>query len=204
MKIIFATTNNGKMKEVREILGDLNMEVFSLEEVGISIEIEENGTTFEENALIKARTISKLCPGELVLADDSGLEVDRLDKEPGIHSARYLGEDTAYEEKNRAILERLEGVETKDRTARFVCAIAAILPNGKEMVCRATLEGRIAESAAGKNGFGYDPIFWVPGCNCTSAELTIEEKNKRSHRGQALRLMRDNIRGCIDAIPNCK
>lgn len=204
MKIIFATTNNGKMEEVREILGDLKLDILSLKEAGITAEIDENGTTFEENALIKARVIAQLCPGELVMADDSGLEIDALNKEPGIHSARYLGEATPYSEKNRVILERLDGTPTQERTARFVCAIAAILPNGKEMVCRSTFEGRIADSASGNNGFGYDPIFWVPGCECTSAELTLEEKNKHSHRGQALRFMKNNLGGCIDALSNCK
>lgn len=204
MKIIFATNNDGKMEEVREILGDLGMEILSLNEAGIDSEIDENGSTFEENAMIKARAVFQLCPGEFVIADDSGLEIDALDKEPGIHSARYLGENTSYKEKNRVILERLVGVATVDRTARFVCAIAAILPNGKEMVCRATFEGRIAESASGNNGFGYDPIFWVPGNGCTSAELTMEEKNKHSHRGQALRFMKKNIGGCLDALSNRK
>lgn len=204
MKIIFATTNNGKMEEVREILGDHGMEILSLKEVGIAVDIEENGCTFEENALIKARAIAQLCPGELIMADDSGLEIDALDKEPGIHSARYLGETTPYNEKNRVILERLEGVPTQERTARFVCAIAAIFPNGKEMVCRSTFEGRIADAPSGNNGFGYDPIFWVPGCGCTSAELTMEEKNKHSHRGQALRFMKKNLGGCIDALSNRK
>lgn len=201
MRIIFATTNEDKMKEMREILGDLGMQILSLKEAGIQVLVDENGQTFEENALIKAREIAKLCPADLILADDSGLEIDALNKEPGIYSARYLGEDTSYEEKNRIILERMSPFGGKERSARFVCAIAAIIPNkGKEMVCRATFEGEIANQPAGENGFGYDPIFWVPSLQCTSAELSMEEKNRRSHRGQALRAMKRNMEECLHAI----
>lgn len=160
MRIIFATTNEGKMKEIREILGDLGLQILSLKEAGIDVMVDENGSTFEENALIKAREIAKLCPNDLILADDSGLEIDALNKEPGIYSARYLGEDTPYDEKNCIILDRMSSFEGKERSARFVCAIAAIIPNkGKEMVCRATFEGEIANQSAGDNGFGYDPIY---------------------------------------------
>ncbi len=205
MRIIFATTNEGKMKEIREILGDLGLQILSLKEAGIDVMVDENGSTFEENALIKAREIAKLCPNDLILADDSGLEIDALNKEPGIYSARYLGEDTPYDEKNRIILDRMSSFEGKERSARFVCAIAAIIPNkGKEMVCRATFEGEIANQTAGDNGFGYDPIFWVPSLQCTSAELSMEEKNRRSHRGQALRAMKRNMEECLHAISDRK
>lgn len=185
MKIIFATGNQGKMKEVKMILSDLGCEILSMKEAGITIDIVEDGKTFEENAMIKAQAIAKL-EKAIVLADDSGLEVDYLNKEPGIYSSRYLGEDTPYEEKNRQIMERLEGVEWEKRTARFVCAIAGVMPDGKTFTTRATIEGYIGTESRGSNGFGYDPIFYVPEYDCTTAELTLEQKNKISHRGKAL------------------
>ncbi len=192
-RIIFATTNEGKMREIREIMADLDVEIVSLKEAGISVEIEENGTTFEENAIIKAKTIMELT-NELVLADDSGLEVDYLNKEPGIYSARYLGEDTPYSEKNRIIIERLEGVEKSLRTARFVCAIAAAFPNGNVITTRGTIEGYIGYEQRGSNGFGYDPIVYVEELGKTTAELSMEEKNKISHRGKALEEMKKNLK----------
>lgn len=192
-KIIFATSNEGKMKEVRSILADLGMEVLSMKEAGIQADVVEDGTTFEENAVIKASEIAKVC-GEIVLADDSGLEIDYLNKEPGIYSARYMGEDTSYAVKNQNLIERLEGVEDEKRTARFVCAIAAAFPDGTVEITRGTIEGRIGYEEKGKNGFGYDPIFYVPEYGCTTAELTLEQKNEASHRGKALRLMKDIIR----------
>ena len=189
-KIIFATGNKDKMKEIRMILSDLDVEILSMKEAGISVDIEENGTTFEENALIKARAICKLA-GEMVLADDSGLEIDYLNKEPGIYSARYMGEDTSYHIKNKSLIDRLEGVPDEKRTARFVCAIAAVFPDGKELVVRGTVEGIIGYEEKGENGFGYDPIFYLPERGCTTAELSPEEKNSISHRGNALRLMNE-------------
>ncbi len=191
-KLIFATGNEGKMKEIRMILGDLDYEILSLKEAGIQADIVEDGTTFEENAVIKARAISELS-GCLVLADDSGLEVDYMDKMPGIFSARWMGEDTSYDIKNKAILEKLEGVPEKQRTARFVCAIAAAFPDGRVVTKRATIEGIIGYEIKGENGFGYDPIFYVPEYGRTTAELTPEEKNAISHRGKALRLMREEL-----------
>ena len=192
-KVIFATSNEGKMKEVRSILEDLGMEVLSMKEAGIQAEVVEDGTTFEENAMIKATEIAKVC-GQIVLADDSGLEVDYLNKEPGIYSARYMGEDTSYAIKNQSLIDRLEGVEDEKRTARFVCAIAAAFPDGTVEVTRGTIEGRIGYEEQGGNGFGYDPIFYVPEYGCTTAELTLEQKNKASHRGKALRLMKEIIK----------
>ena len=192
-KIIFATSNEGKMKEVRSILEDLGMEVLSMKEAGIQADVIEDGTTFEENAIIKATEIQKIC-GEIVLADDSGLEVDYLNKEPGIYSARYMGEDTSYRIKNQSLIDRLEGVEDEKRTARFVCAIAAAFPGGIVEVTRGTIEGRIGYEEKGENGFGYDPIFYVPEYDCTTAELSPEQKNEISHRGKALRLMKEIIR----------
>ncbi|MBE5902618.1 MAG: RdgB/HAM1 family non-canonical purine NTP pyrophosphatase [Lachnospiraceae bacterium] len=195
MKIIFATGNEHKMVEVRAILSDFDGEILSMKGAGIEADIVEDGKTFEENALIKARAIAGLTQDAIVLADDSGLEVDCLNKEPGIYSARYAGEDTPYTIKNQMILDRVKGAKGAERSARFVCAMAAVVPmkdgTTKEFVVRGTFEGYIAEEAAGVNGFGYDPIFWVPECNCTSAELTPEEKNARSHRGDALRKMRE-------------
>ena len=190
--IVFATGNAGKLKEIKVILGE-KIEVLSAKEVGISMDVEENGTTFEENAMIKATEIAKFTE-EIVLADDSGLEIDYLNKEPGIYSARYAGEDTPYEIKNQMLLERLEGVPREKRTARFVCAIAAALPDGQVITTRATIEGYIGYAPAGENGFGYDPIFYVPEYGCTTAELSPEEKNEVSHRGKALRLMKEVIK----------
>ena len=192
-KVIFATGNQGKMKEIREILGDLDIELLSLKDAGIHADIVEDGKTFEENAQIKARTICNLT-GEIVLADDSGLEIDYLNKEPGIYSARYMGEDTSYHIKNANLIERLEGVPDEKRTARFVCAIAAAFPDGTMKTVRAAMEGRIGYKERGENGFGYDPIFYLPEYGCTSAELSMEEKNKISHRGKALRAIKDELR----------
>ena len=159
-RMIFATGNENKMKEIREILGALPLEILSMKEAGVSADIVEDGKTFEENALIKARAICKLA-GEMVLADDSGLEIDYLNKEPGIYSARYMGEDTSYHIKNKSLIDRLEGVPDEKRTARFVCAIAAVFPDGKELVVRGTVEGIIGYEEKGENGFGYDPIFYL-------------------------------------------
>lgn len=196
MRIIFATGNEGKMREIRMIMGDLGMEILSMKEAGIRADIEENGTTFEENALIKAKGIAALCQ-DIVLADDSGLEIDALNKEPGIYSARYMGEETSYHVKNANLIQRLEGVAEEERTARFVCAIAAVLPDGTELTTKAAMEGIIGYEERGENGFGYDPIFWLPDCGKTTAELTAEEKNKRSHRGQALRLMKERLKSVL-------
>ena len=193
MQIIFATGNQGKLREIRAILAQDHAEVISMKEAGFEGDIEENGTTFEENALIKARTIAKET-GTLTLADDSGLCIDALDGEPGIYSARYLGEDTPHSVKNPHILKRMENVPEEKRTARFVCACAAVLPDGREYVVRQTMEGHIAHEAAGENGFGYDPIFYLPERGCTNAELSPEEKNRISHRGKALRAMRDLLK----------
>lgn len=189
-RMIFATGNENKMKEIREILGALPLEILSMKEAGVSADIVEDGKTFEENALIKARAICKFA-GEMVLADDSGLEIDYLNKEPGIYSARYMGEDTSYHIKNKSLIDRLEGVPDEKRTARFVCAIAAVFPDGKELVVRGTVEGIIGYEEKGENGFGYDPIFYLPERGCTTAELPPEEKNSISHRGNALRLMKE-------------
>lgn len=188
-KIIVATGNEGKMDEIRQILGDENIVFSSLKDENLQdIEIVEDGDSFEENAIIKARRISDIT-GQMVLADDSGLEVDYLDKAPGIYSARYMGEDTPYSVKNQHIIDLLEGVADEKRTARFVCVIACAFPDGHTITTRGTIEGRIGYEEKGTNGFGYDPIFYVPEFGCTTSELLPEEKNKISHRGKALMAM---------------
>lgn len=188
-KIVFATSNAGKMREIRELLKDLGAEILSMKEAGVHIDIVEDGDTFEANALIKARAVWEQTGG-IVLADDSGLEVDALNKEPGVYSARYMGENTSYEIKNWNLIHRLSGVPDEKRTARFVCVIAAVLPDGRTLSVRDTMEGRIAYEPAGEGGFGYDPILFLPEFGKTSAEITMEEKNAVSHRGKALRAMK--------------
>jgi XTP/dITP diphosphohydrolase len=197
-KIIFATGNANKMKEIRMIMSDLDVEIKSMKEENINIDVVEDGTTFEENATIKARAIAaevkKRGINAVVLADDSGLEIDYLNKEPGIYSARYMGEDTSYKIKNANLIGRLENVPDEKRTARFVCAIAAVLPDGREFIKRGTIEGRIGYEEKGSNGFGYDPIFYLPEYGMYSAELDPEEKNRISHRGKALEAMKEILK----------
>lgn len=200
MKIIFATGNNNKMREIREIMGDLTSDINSMKDEGIDLDIVEDGSTFEENSMIKARAVAGFCKEKgmndfCIMADDSGLEIDYLDKAPGIYSARFLGHDTPYSEKNRQILEKLKDVPDEKRSARFVCAISAVFSDGREYVVRATMEGMIGHEIAGENGFGYDPIFFLPEYGKTSAEISPEEKNAISHRGKALRLMREKAFG---------
>lgn len=200
MKIIFATGNKGKLAEIKEILGGDDFEVISMKEAGFTGEIVEDGTTYEENALIKVRAVRDYLknsgyPGRyMVMADDSGLEVDYLGGKPGIFSARYMGEDTPYSVKNQAIIDALEGVPDELRGARFVCAIAMIFPDGTEETTRAYYEGIVAREAKGTNGFGYDPMFYLPQFKATDAELPIEHKNRYSHRAQALRQAEEIIR----------
>lgn len=192
-RIIFATGNQNKMKEIREILADCGLEILSMKEAEVEADVLEDGTTFEENAGKKVTQIAKLAPDDIILADDSGLEVDYLNKEPGIYSARYMGEDTSYDIKNQAILDRLAGVEKERRGARFVCAIAAAVPGSEVFTTRGTIEGYIGWEMAGENGFGYDPIFYVDTYGCSTAELSMEQKNALSHRGNALRAMKEEL-----------
>ncbi len=206
MRIVFATGNKDKMKEIRRILGDLDAEILSMKEAGVFEDVVEDGTTFSENAAIKASAIYKLLEEKdpkaaketVVLADDSGLEVDYLGGEPGIYSARYLGKDTPYTEKNRIIIERLKDAVGEERSARFVCAIAACLPGGKMLGTLGKMEGRIGYEIAGENGFGYDPIFFLPEYGKTSAEISSDEKNAISHRGKALREMEKLLREAFE------
>ncbi|EET60631.1 non-canonical purine NTP pyrophosphatase, RdgB/HAM1 family [Marvinbryantia formatexigens DSM 14469] len=200
-KIIFATGNEGKMKEVRMILADLGVPVLSQKEAGITADVEENGASFAENAMIKACAVKKLTDA-VVLADDSGLEIDYLDGAPGIYSARYMGEQTPYEVKNRHILELLADVPPKKRTARFVCVIAAALPDGTVLTSEGVMEGEIGYASAGENGFGYDPVFYLPQYGCTSAEISPEQKNEISHRGKALRAMKEKLKAYYDKEKN--
>ncbi len=190
MKVIFATGNENKLREIREITADMDIEIVSMKDAGYYTDVEETGTSFEENSYLKASAIAKKC-GLPTLADDSGLEIDYLGGEPGIYSSRYMGEDTPYPVKNAELLKRMEGVPDEERTARFVCAICYVRPDGTSETVRATMEGIVAHKIAGENGFGYDPIFFLPDKGCTSAELSREDKNAISHRGKALRMMRD-------------
>lgn len=191
-RIIFATGNEGKMREIRMILEDLGVPIISMKEAGVFTTVEENGSSFEENAALKARAVMEQTGG-IVLADDSGLEIDWLDGAPGIYSARFMGEETSYDIKNAALIEKLAGVPDEKRTARFVCAIACALPDGRILTSRGVMEGRIGYEIRGKNGFGYDPIFYLPEYGCTSAEISPEQKNELSHRGKALRSMKEKL-----------
>lgn len=238
LRIIFATANRNKLREIEDILKEFGVEVISMKDAGIDLDIEENGTTFMENAIIKAKAVAaavataseaasmlvtaeattaeattvkatmaeattaemasalitaEAMPATIVLADDSGLEIDYLNKEPGVYSSRYMGEDTSYRMKNQNLIDRLDGVPDERRTARFVCAIAAVLPDGRLITTQGVMEGRIAYEEKGENGFGYDPIFFLPGCGRTSAEIPAKMKNEISHRGQALRAMKKEL-----------
>jgi len=189
-RIIFATQNEGKVKEIKDILKDRDVEVVTMKEAGVETDIEENGTTFEENAVIKAKAVMEIT-GEIVMADDSGLEVDYLDKAPGIYSARYLGRDTSYDIKNQYIIDKLKDAKDEERSARYVCAMAAAFPDGNIITCCETLEGFISKEFRGNNGFGFDPIFYVPEYDMTTGEMEPEFKNRISHRGKALRRMQE-------------
>ena len=192
-KIIFATTNQNKVREVKMMMEGFDVELYTMKEAGIDVDIVEDGTTFEENAIIKAKTIMEMT-GEIALADDSGLEVDYLDGAPGIYSARFLGEDTSYDVKNNYIIDKLKDAKGKDRSARFVCAMAAAFPNGEVETCKGTIEGVIAYEQKGKNGFGYDPIVYVPEYEMTTGEMARELKNSISHRGKALEQMKEILK----------
>lgn len=198
--IIFATGNEGKMREIRAILGDMEARIRSMKEAGLALEIEEDGTTFEDNARIKARAVAAALAGQekerecVVMADDSGLEIDCLNGEPGVYSARYLGEETPFSEKSADLLRRLSDVPEEQRGARFVCAVTAVFPDGGEITVRGTIEGRIDYELRGDNGFGYDPIFYLPEYGRTAAELSDEEKNRISHRCRALEQMKEELK----------
>lgn len=207
MKIVFATKNKGKMSEIRQIMSDISCEIISMEEAGIDIDVDETGTTYAENAMLKSEAVFEaLCKQAdmqgcsidnrdfIVMSDDSGFEVDYLNKEPGVYSARYMGTETPYSIKNQSIIDKLKGVPDEQRTARFMCAIACIFPDGRKEVCMGVYEGLVAYEAKGTNGFGYDPIFFVPQMGCTDAELPVEYKNKHGHRGKALAAAKEIVR----------
>ena len=193
-RIVFATNNEGKMHEIRLILSDLGIPVYSMKEVGIDLDVVEDGKTFEANALLKAEALAKRLPDDIVLADDSGLEIDYLDKAPGVETANFAGRDTPYEIKNQILIDELSGVEDSKRTARFRCVIAGIFPDGEIKVTHGTIEGMIGREIIGDKGFGYDPIFYLPEYGCTTGQMPLELKNKLSHRGKALEKMKEIIR----------
>ena len=196
-KVIFATTNKNKVREVSMMMKDFDVELQTMGEAGINIDIVEDGKNFEENAIIKAKTIMEIT-GEIAIADDSGLEVDYLDGAPGIYSARFLGEDTSYDIKNNYIIDKLKDAKGKERSARFVCAMAVAFPNGKIKTCKGTIEGLIAYEQKGTNGFGYDPIVYVPEYEMTTGELAAELKNSISHRGKALEQMKEILKAGLE------
>jgi XTP/dITP diphosphohydrolase len=192
-RLIAATMNKGKLKEIKEIMAGLPFDVVSMDEAGFAVDIEETGSTFEENALIKARTIAE-ASNEIVMADDSGLSVDYLDGAPGIYSARFGGEGASDADKYLKLLGMLDGVEKEKRTARFICAIAVVFPDGSSFTVRGALEGIIGTEPKGTNGFGYDPVMHLPELGKTVAELDSETKNRISHRGKALELMAERLK----------
>ena len=189
-KIIFATTNKNKVREVNMMMEGFDVKLIPMSEMGIDVDIEETGTTFEENAIIKAKAICDLT-GEIALADDSGLEVDYLDGAPGVYSSRFLGEDTPYEIKNDYIIDKLKDAKGDERSARFACAMAMVFPDGDVETCYGTIEGLIGYEQRGTNGFGYDPIVYVPEYEMTTGEMAPELKNSISHRGKALEQMKE-------------
>lgn len=193
-KIIFATTNKDKVREVNMMMEGFDVELCTMKDAGVNVEIVEDGTTFEENAIIKARTVMEIT-GEIAIADDSGLEVDYLDGAPGIYSARFLGEDTSYDVKNNYIIDKLKDAKGKERSARFVCAMAVAFPDGEVITCKGTIEGLIGYEQKGTNGFGYDPIVYVPEYEMTTGEMTPQLKNSISHRGKALEQMKEILKG---------
>jgi len=192
LRIIVASKNKGKLEEIKYIFQNLPYEIVTMQDAGIEDDIPETGTTFEENALIKARHVQSVS-GEIALADDSGLEVDYLNGAPGVYSARFAGVGASDAQKNTKLLETLSGVPLEKRTARFVCVIALVFPDGKELLSRGTFEGIIAERPVGENGFGYDPLLFVPEQGRTVAQMSDSEKNEVSHRGKALRKMLGQI-----------
>lgn len=193
-RIIFATTNENKVREVNMMMEDFDVELCTMKQAGVDVDIVEDGVTFEENAIIKAKTIMEIT-GEIAIADDSGLEVDYLDGAPGIYSARFLGEDTSYDIKNQYIIDKLKDAKGSERSARFVCAMAVAFTNGEILTCKGTIEGVIAYEQKGKNGFGYDPIVYVPEFEMTTGEMSPQLKNSISHRGKALEQMKEILKG---------
>ena len=194
---MIATRNKGKIREIREALNGLGLRIYALSDFSDVPEIEEDGKSFTENALKKARFYSKYF-GMLAIADDSGLEVDSLKGLPGIYSARYAGEEASSQANNQKLLSALEGVPVSKRGAKFKCLLAMVSPDGKEAIAEGSCKGSIGFKEKGKRGFGYDPLFILPKNGKTMAELSLEEKNKISHRGKALRKLRKLIKTLND------
>lgn len=193
-ELVLASGNKGKLAEFQRLLEGLDVQIHSMKEYPEIGEIVEDGSTFAENALIKARAVCK-ATGKPAMADDSGLAVDALNGAPGIYSARFAGEQRSDADNNAKVLQLLEGVEDSKRTARFFCVIAIVLPDGREYTAEGTCEGTILHALQGEGGFGYDPLFYVESLDKTFAELTMEEKNHISHRGHANRKAVEIIRG---------
>ena len=193
-KLILATSNKDKAREIAEILSDTPFVVTTMKEEGFDPDIVEDGKTFEENALIKARTVHALAQNAYVMADDSGLCIDALDGAPGIYSARFCGENSTYPEKFAKIFEMLKDVPEEKRTAKVVCSIAVVRPDGSEVTVRGEVCGVLHEKPMGDGGFGYDPIFYVPEFGMTTAQMTKEQKNSISHRGKASRAMAEKLK----------
>lgn len=190
-KIVFATNNEGKIKELRKIFDECfdknSFEIYSLKDIGVKLDVDEDGLCYEHNAMLKARYVYDKVKDYIVIADDSGLEIEALDNEPGLLSARYMGETTDYEIKNNNLIERLNATNSDNRSARFVCVLAVIFDNFTERIVRAEWEGEISDKISGENGFGYDPIFYLREYDMTSAQLSEDLKNKISHRAKALK-----------------
>lgn len=192
-RLIVASNNEHKINEIKQILKDFPMEIISLREAGINIDVEENGSTFMENAHIKAIEIYKLIGNAMVLADDSGLAVDILNGEPGVYSARYSGEHGNDKKNNEKLLSKLKGIDFEKRSGKFICAIELIIDENKIINVQGEVKGYIIEREKGDNGFGYDPLFYVPEFDKTMAEMSFEEKNSISHRGKALRKLKEEV-----------
>lgn len=190
--IIFATKNKGKISEINEIMAGTNFNIISMEDAGINIDVVEDGFTYEENAIKKAVSIMKIS-NKIVLAEDSGIEIDFLDKKPGVNSSSFLGGNSVYKERNNKIIEMMQNVKGEERSARFVSVIALSTPNGDTLTTRGTLEGHIAYESKGENGFGYDGIFFVKEYNMTTAQMHPSLKNKISHRAKALIKLKDKL-----------
>lgn len=196
-KMILASSNIHKLEEIMEITKEFGVELITMSDAGlVDFEIEENGDTFEENSMIKAKAVVEEL-GEDAIADDSGLMVDYLGGDPGIYSARYSGEDKNYDANNKKLLKELSGVPMEKRTAKFVSVITLLTTDGRSLVVRGEIEGLISEDESGANGFGYDPLFYIPSKGKTFAELTSDEKNQISHRANALIKLKEELKNFL-------
>lgn len=197
MKIIFATHNEGKMREIRELLQDLSLPVYSAKEAGFIKEVEETGTTLEENAILKAKSLGQV-EDAIVMGDDSGFFIEALNGEPGIYSARYIDSFSSREEALNAVIRRLSGLKDKERACYFATCVAVYFPDGTVRTTIGKLEGRVSEELRGTNGFGYDPIMYIPSLGKTTAEIPTEGKNAISHRSLALQQAKEFVREYLE------